>query len=62
MLPTPLRRTEASTLKAISAHHAILEIGDDQRSVVGAFFGVTLDEAVVHEAVEAIMAAATVEP
>src|SRR5205085_4636390 len=45
-----------------AAHHAIFDIGNDQRAVVGAFFGVTLDEAVVHEAMEAIMAAGAVEP
>ena len=45
-----------------TAHHAIFEIGDDDRAVVGAFLGVTFDEAVVHEAMKAIMAAGAIEP
>ncbi len=45
-----------------AAHHAVLDIGDDDGAVVGAFRGVAFDEAVVHEAVEAIMAALAVEP
>src|SRR6478609_8682133 len=45
-----------------AAYHAVLDIGNDQRAVVGAFFGVTLDKAVIHEAVETIMAAGTIQP
>src|SRR5215208_6870623 len=45
-----------------ATHHAILEIGDDDSAVIGAFFGVTFDEAVVHEAMKAVMAAGTIEP
>ena len=44
-----------------AAHHAILDVGDDDGAVIGALFGVTLDEAVVHEAVEAIMAAGSIQ-
>ena len=78
MLPTPRRRTLASTLKAISgnesvgllgrmqfrraAHHTVLDIGDDHRAIASAFRGIAFDEAVIHEAVEAIMAAGRIEP
>ena len=45
-----------------TANHAVLEISNHDRSVVRAFFRVTLDEAVVHEAVEAVMTARMIEP
>src|SRR5436190_18584359 len=45
-----------------TTHHAILEIANDDRAVIGAFFGVTFDEAVVHEAMKAVMTAGAVEP
>ena len=45
-----------------AAHHAVLDIGDDDGAIVGAFRGVTLDKAVIHEAVEAIVAAGPIEP
>ena len=45
-----------------TAHQAVLEIGDDDGAVIGAFLGVTDNEAVVHEAVEAIMAAGAIQP
>ena len=44
-----------------TAHRAVLEIGDDDGAVIGAFLGVFLDEAVVHEAMEAIMAAGSIQ-
>src|SRR5438477_5796469 len=42
-------------------HHVILDVGDDGGAVVGAFFGVTLDKAVVHETVETVMAAGSIQ-
>src|SRR5690349_12761967 len=42
--------------------HAILKEGNDDRAVIGALLGVTLDEAVVQEAVETVAAAVAVEP
>ena len=45
-----------------AANHAVLEKGDDGRAVIGAFLGVALDEAVVHEAMETVAAAVAVEP
>ena len=32
------------------------------RAIVGAFGGIALDEAVIHEAVKAVMAASAIEP
>ena len=43
-------------------NHAVFEEGDDGRAVIGAFLGVALDEAVVHEAMETVAAAVAVEP
>ncbi len=43
-------------------HHAILDVGDDDGAVVGAFGGIALDEAVIHEAVESVMAACRIKP
>ena len=45
-----------------TANHAVLKERDDHCAVIGALFGVALDEAVVHEAMEAIMPAVAVEP
>ena len=45
-----------------AAHHAILDIGDDDGAVVGAFFGVTLDKTVIHETMETVMAAGSIQP
>ena len=45
-----------------AAHHAILEVRDDDGAVIGAFFGIALDKSVVHVAMEAIAAAGTVKP
>jgi len=45
-----------------AANHAVFKEGDNGRAVIGAFFGVTLDEAVIHEAMETVAAAVTVEP
>src|SRR5580704_5018708 len=43
-------------------HLAVFHVGDDDRPVIGAFFGVTCDETVVQEAVEPIVAALWIEP
>jgi hypothetical protein len=43
-------------------HHAILEVGDNDRAIVGAFFGVALNEIIVDEAKKAIMAARLIKP
>src|SRR6476620_10173128 len=43
-------------------NNAIFKEGDDRRAVIGAYFGVALNEAVVHEAMETIAAAVAVEP
>ena len=43
-------------------NHAVFKEGDDGRAVIGAFLGVALDEAVVHEAMEAVATAVAVEP
>src|SRR5947207_774413 len=43
-------------------NHAVFKEGDDGRAVIGAFLGVALDEAVVHEAMETVAAAIAVEP
>ena len=43
-------------------NHAVFKEGDDSRAVIGAFLGVALDEAVVHEAMEAVATAVAVEP
>src|ERR1700722_16817030 len=43
-------------------YHATFEIGDDNGSVARAFLRVALDEAIVHEAVKAIMAALVIKP
>ena len=43
-------------------HHTVLDVGDDDGAVVGAFGGIALDEAVIHEAMEAVMAACRIEP
>ena len=43
-------------------NHAVFKEGDDGRAVIGAFLGVALDEAVVHEAMETVAAAVAVEP
>ena len=76
MLPTPWRRTDVSTLKAISgnnsgvirrmqfgctAHHAALDIGDDDRAIVSAFCGIVFDETVIHEAMETVVTAFRIE-
>ena len=45
-----------------SPYHAVLEVGDNDRAVVGAFFGVALNEAVIDEAMKAIMAARSIKP
>src|ERR1700736_167118 len=45
-----------------AANHATLQVGDDDGTIVSAFAGVALNEAVIHEAVEAVMAALRVEP
>ena len=45
-----------------TAHHAVLDIGDDDGAIIGAFRGVALDEAVIHEAIEAVMSAVRIEP
>ena len=45
-----------------AAHHAVLEKGDDDGAIIGAFLGVALDETVVHEAMKAIMAAGAIQP
>jgi hypothetical protein len=42
--------------------HTILDVGDDDGAVVGAFGGIALDEAVIHEAVESVMAACRIKP
>ncbi len=43
-------------------YHAVFEIGNDDRAVVGAFRGIAFDEAVIHEALEAVMTAYVIEP
>src|SRR6478752_9698272 len=45
-----------------TAYHAVFEISDDDRAIVGAFRGIAFDEAVIHKAVEAIMTARVIEP
>ena len=45
-----------------AAHHAVFHIGDDDRAIARAFFGIALDEAVVQEAIEAIAPAFGIEP
>jgi hypothetical protein len=45
-----------------AAHHTVLEIGDDDCAVARAFFGVALDETVVHVAMEAVVAARAIKP
>jgi hypothetical protein len=44
------------------SNHAVFEEGDDKGAVACAFFGITLDEAVVHETVKTVMATLTIEP
>jgi len=41
---------------------AVLEIGDDDGTVAGAFGGVALQEAIIHEAVETVVAALGIKP
>src|SRR5947208_8376891 len=41
---------------------AVFKEGDDGRAVIGAFLSVALDEAVIHEAMEAVAAAGAVKP
>jgi hypothetical protein len=45
-----------------SAHDAIFHVGDDERTVSRAFGGVTLNETIVHEAIEAVMPALPIQP
>jgi hypothetical protein len=45
-----------------TANHAVFKISNHDGSVVRAFFRVTPDEAVVHKAMEAVMAARMIEP
>ena len=45
-----------------AAYHAVFEIGDDDRAIVGAFRGIAFNEAVIHEALEAVMTAHAIEP
>src|SRR6476469_1997598 len=45
-----------------ATNHATLDLGADDGTVPGALPGVAFDEAVVHEAVESVMAARRVEP
>ena len=44
------------------AHHAFVQVCNNDGAVIGALFGVALDKTVVHEAVKAIMAAAAIQP
>ena len=44
-----------------AAHHTVLDIGDDDGAVIGAFGRVTLHEAIIHEAMEAIVPALGIE-
>jgi len=44
-----------------AAHHAVLDISDDDSAVVSAFRGIAFDEIVIHEAVKAIMPALPIE-
>src|SRR5450432_818428 len=45
-----------------AAYHAVLDIGDDDSTVVSAFRGIAFDEVVIHEAMKAIMSALRIEP
>ncbi len=45
-----------------TAHDAVFHVGDDDGAVAGAFGSVALYEAVIQEAVEAVMAAGGIEP
>src|ERR1019366_7295312 len=45
-----------------AAYHAVFDVSDDDGAVIGAFGGIVFDEAVIHEAVEAVMAALLIEP
>ena len=45
-----------------SPHYPVLEVGDNDRAIVGAFFGIALNEAVVDEAMKAIIAARSIKP
>src|ERR1700676_3014385 len=45
-----------------AAYHAVFEISDDDRAIVGAFCGIAFDEAVIHEAVETVTTALSIEP
>ena len=45
-----------------SAHHTVLDVGDDDSAVAGAFRSITFDEAIVHHAMEAIATALSIEP
>ena len=44
-----------------TAHRAVFDVGDDDGAVAGAFRGVSLDEAVVHEAMETVVTALRIE-
>ena len=43
-----------------AAHRAVLEVADDDGAIMRAFFGIALDEAVVHEAMEAVVTAGAI--
>ena len=44
-----------------AANHTVFEITDDERPIARAFFGIALDETVVHEAVKAVMPALVIK-
>jgi hypothetical protein len=44
-----------------TAHHAALDIGDDDRAIVSAFCGIVFDETVIHEAMETVVTAFRIE-
>src|ERR1700704_625242 len=45
-----------------AADHAVLDISDDDRAVIGAFRGIAFNETVIHETMKAIMSARRIEP
>src|ERR1700676_2266414 len=45
-----------------ASDHAIFEISNDDGTVAGALCGIAFDEAIVHEAVEAVAAARLIKP
>src|SRR4029077_11373758 len=45
-----------------AADDAVLHVGNDDRAVTCALFGIAFDEAVIQEAVEAVVPASRIEP